>query len=196
MHSHGLHPAYRFYPVAIAALLAAGSVWLEHLTRAPESAAAAAESRMPDFVADKVRISGFSHDGALRYTLDSTRLTHLPHNGITVAEQPRLQLFTQTQRMRIDADRGEVAPGGERVDLSGNVEARHESGPGDTAMRFSSDRLTVWPDTQRAASNAPVRLTRGNAHATANGIEADNLFGNIKLSGEVRMTFPRRQRNS
>ncbi|MDR2260439.1 MAG: LPS export ABC transporter periplasmic protein LptC [Azoarcus sp.] len=194
MHGHGLHPAYRFYPVAIAALLAAGSIWLEHLTRAPEPAAAAAENQMPDFVADTVRISGFSHDGALRYTLDSPRLTHLPHNGVTVAEQPRLRLFTQTRRMRIDADRGEVAPGGERVDLRGNVEARYEGEP-DSAMHFFSDRLSVWPDEQRAASSAPVRLVRGNARAEANGIEADNLFGNMKLAGKVRMTFPRRQRN-
>lgn len=187
------HMAYRFYPIAIAALLAAGSVWLEHLTRGPESAAAEA-SEAPDFTADGVRITGFADDGRLRYTLETPRMTHLPRADTTWVGHPRLQLFSQGRRMWIEADEGEASPRGERVDFSGNVEAEREAAAADDTLHFSSARLTVWPQEQRAASNVPVRIVQGPNRANANRFAADNIFGVMKLSGKVRMSFPRNRR--
>ncbi|MCL2589886.1 MAG: LPS export ABC transporter periplasmic protein LptC [Betaproteobacteria bacterium] len=185
---HGLlNFIYRFYPLAIAALLAAGATWLEHATRSPEPVADAAVNRTPDFIAEVVRITGFAKDGKLRYTLDSPRLTHLPATDSTYSEQPRLQLITQGRHMWINADQGEVAPKGERVDFAGHVEGEREGIPPDLPMHFSSEQLTVWPQEQRAISNVPVRLTQGKTATDANSFVADNVFGVMKLSGKVRM---------
>jgi len=192
-----LNFVYRFYPLAIAALLAAGATWLEHATRSPEPVATTAVRQTPDFIAEVVRITGFAEDGKLRYTLDSPRLTHLPASDSTLVEQPRLQLITQERHMWINADHGEVGPKGERVDFSGNVEAEREGAPSDPPMQFSSAQLTVWPHEQRAVSNVPVRITQGDTRADANNFMSDNVFGIMKLSGKVRVRFiSRRQRNS
>jgi lipopolysaccharide export system protein LptC len=191
-----LNLIYRFYPLAIVALLAAGSIWLERATRSPEPTEEAAIIRTPDFTADTVRITGFAKDGKLYYTLDSPHLFHLPTTDTTHIEQPRLQLISQGRHMRIDADQGEVGPKGEQVDLNGNVEAERESDPPDPPLRLSSSQLTVWPQEQRAVSNVPVRLSQGKTHTDANNLEADNVFGEMKLSGKVQMLLtPRPQRN-
>jgi len=184
---------YLFYPLAIAALLAAGATWLEHATRSPEPAVDAPVNQTPDFIAETVRITGFAENGDLLYTLDSPRLTHLPATDLTRVEQPRLQLTTQGRQMWIDADYGEVGPKGERVDFTGNVEVEREGIPSDPPMHLSSAQLTVWPQEQRAASNVPVRLTQGKTRADANGFEADNVFGVMVLSGKVRMHLPNRR---
>ncbi|MDR1661361.1 MAG: LPS export ABC transporter periplasmic protein LptC [Azoarcus sp.] len=189
------HLAYRFYPAIVAALLAAASVWLERLTRPPEPEAAAETGEAPDFIAEGVRITGFAEDGKLRYTLDSPRLTHLPETDTTLSEHPRLQLFSQGRRMWINADRGEASAKGEHVDFSGNVEAEREGAGAEAPLRFASARLTVWPQEQRAASNVPVRIVQGATRANASRFAADNVFGIMKLSGKVRMSFPSNRRN-
>ncbi|MDR2093122.1 MAG: LPS export ABC transporter periplasmic protein LptC [Azoarcus sp.] len=188
---------YRFYPVIIASLLAAGAIWLEHLTRIPETEAAPDADETPDFVAENVHIAGFADDGTLRYTLDSPRLTHFPKTDMTFSDHPRLQLFRQGRRLWINADSGEANAQGERVIFRGNVEAEREGrDAGDDALHFASDSLTVWPQEQRAASDAPVRIVQGGSRVDANRFEASNVFGDMKLSGKVRMRFPPKPRNS
>jgi lipopolysaccharide export system protein LptC len=186
---------YRFHPVIVAALLAAGSIWLEHLTRAPETEAVAEANEAPDFIAESVRIAGFGDDGKLHYTLDSPRLTHLPKTDTTFSDHPRLQLFRQGRRLWINADSGEANSKDEIVVFRGNVEAEREgAAAGDAPLHFASSSLTVWSREQRAASNVPVRIVQGFSRVDANRFEASNVFGDMKLSGKVRMSFPPKQR--
>jgi lipopolysaccharide export system protein LptC len=185
---HGfLNLVYRFYPLAVAALLAAGATWLERATRSPEPDSEPAVNKTPDFVAETVRITGFAEDGKWHYALDSPRITHLPVTDSTHIEQPRLQLVGQGRHMWIDADQGEVSSKGMQVDFTGNVKAEREGTPPDPPMRLSSAQLTVWPQEQRAASNVPVHITQGEIRADANNFVADNVFGTMKLSGKVKM---------
>jgi len=194
---HGfLNLIYRFYPLAIAGLLAIGAIWLERVTRGPELSADTAISQTPDFTGETVRITGFAEDGKLRYTLDSPRITHIPITNSTHIVQPQLQLITQERLTRINADHGEVDQKGLQVNLTGNVEVEREGAPPAPPLRLSSAQLTVWPQEQRAVSNVPVHLTQGETRADADNFEADNVFGVIKLSGKARMRFAsRKQRN-
>jgi lipopolysaccharide export system protein LptC len=190
------HLTYRFYPIIIAALLAAGSIWLEHLTRVPEAEITDEIDEAPDFIAEGVRVIGFATDGKLRYTLDSPRLTHLTKSDTTLSDYPRLQLFSQGRRLWINANSGEASPKGEFVIFRGNVEAEREgAAAGDAVLHFASSSLTVWPQEQRAASKVPVRITQGLSKANANRFEADNVFGDMELSGKVHMSFPSKRRN-
>ena len=186
---------YRIYPLVIAALLAAGAIWLERATRSPEPTAEVAPSQTPDFIARTVHIVGFAKDGKLYYTLESPYLVHLSSTDSTRIERPELHLFTQGRRMQINADHGEVGPKGERVDFTDNVEAEREGDSHDPPLHLSSQQLTVWPQEQRAVSNVPVRITQGETRASANKLEADSVFGEMKLSGKVRMHLPHTKRN-
>lgn len=191
-----MQATYRLYPIVAVALLAAGSIWLERLTREPETRADQSDRRGPDFIADQTRIVGFGKDGSRRYALVAERMTHFPDTDVTKVEHPRLEIASGQRLLKIRADQGEVSAGGERVDFSGAVDAQREGSSGEPAMTFASERLAVWPDEHRAETTAPVRLTQGLTTAHANGLQADNLFGTLDLIGQARVNIPRRQGNT
>lgn len=188
---------YRFYPLGIAAVLAAGAIWLEHATRSQEPPEVPAASQTPDFIAQTVRITGFAQDGTLSYTLNTPQIEHFPAIDLTHVDRPRLLLITQGRHMRIDADHGEIASKAERVVFTGNVKAERENAPTEPPMRLFSEQLTAWPNEQRIASDVPVLITQGENRTDANRMAADNVFGVMKLSGKVRMRVAsRHKRNS
>jgi lipopolysaccharide export system protein LptC len=188
--------AWHAYPLLITGLLAAGSFWLEHLTREEETPLTAPERRAPDFAATEVSIDGFAADGSLRYTLDTPRIIHVPQNDQTLTTQPQLQLFSHGKRTWLHAEHGIISAGGEHADFNGEVKIERGNDSDDAqVLHFFSDHLTVWPKDQRAATDTPVRLTQGSATATALGLAASNIFGNLELVGEVKMSLPRHRRN-
>ncbi|APR03475.1 LPS export ABC transporter periplasmic protein LptC [Thauera chlorobenzoica] len=183
---------WRLYPVIALTLLAGASVWLERVTRS-EEAAIARERSGPDFIATQTRVVGFGEDGGQRYELLAERLEHYPQDGATRLHQPRLRLHSAGRETLISAGRADVSPGGEQVDLAGEVRVRRPGTASEAPLGLDSEALTVWPDAHRAHTDSPVSLTRGNVRATALGLRADNLFGTLELIGEVRSTLPRRQ---
>lgn len=191
-----MQATYRLYPIIALALLAAGSIWLERLSREQESTPDRSTGNGPDFIAEQTRIVGYAKDGSRSYALVSERMTHFPTTDVTEVERPRLELVSSDRLVTIQSDRGEVSPGGERVDFAGKVEAQRQGSAGQAGINFASERLTVWPDEHRAETTAPVRLTQGQTTALANGLRADNLFGTLDLIGKARVNIPRRQRNT
>ncbi len=168
-------------------------MWLERVTRIDEPAAERAAQSGPDFVAERTRVVGFGENGAQRYELVADRLAHFPQGDVTRLEQPRLLMLSEGSATRITAAQAEVSPGGERVDLSGAVRVRRAATAGQPELALDSETLTVWPDSHRARSDTPVRLTRAGSRADALGLRADNLFGTLELVGQVRVHMPRRQ---
>ncbi|MDR0563747.1 MAG: LPS export ABC transporter periplasmic protein LptC [Azoarcus sp.] len=185
----------RFYPLVLAALLAVGSFWLERLTHIDEPAETAVR-QTPDFEASQTLITGFNKEGKLRFSLVSPQLTHFPVTDTTFVEAPRLLLISEGRRMNTSARQGEVSSGGQQVVLTGDVKIDRESAPGIPPLRLLTEKVTIWPEEQRAISNAPAHLERGNDHANANRLEADNVFGVMTLSGRVKMRLsPSQKRN-
>lgn len=191
-----MQSVHRIYPVLALALLAGASIWLERLTRAPIAGPAQIQSQAPDFIATKSSIVGFGKDGTQRYILFADTLTHLPHSGITELERPRLEILSGARKLEITSNKGKVSAQGERVDFMGDVVAERDGAAGQSAMRFVSEQLAVWPDDHRAESTVPVKLTQGLTTAEALGLQANNLFGTLDLIGKARVNIPRRQGNT
>ncbi|MFU2486161.1 LPS export ABC transporter periplasmic protein LptC [Thauera sp. WH-1] len=187
--------AWRLFPVLALAALAGASVWLERITRIEEPAFIG-EQTGPDFVAEHTRVVGFGEDGRQRYELIAERLEHFPAGDITRLHQPQLRMQDEQRETRITAARADVSPGGERVDLAGEVKVRRPGAGDELPLALDSETLTVWPDAHRAETDSPVVLVRGASRATALGMRADNLFGTLELTGEVRTFMPRRQGSS
>lgn len=183
---------WRLYPILALAALAGGSVWLERVTRADEPVAQG-EPHGPDFIAEDTRVVGFGADGRQRYELLADRLEHFPATEITRLHQPRLQMQGEDSETLITARSADVAPGGEQVDLAGEVKVRRPGSAGALPLTLDSETLTVWPDAHRARTDSPVLLTRGNGRASAQGMRADNLFGTLELVGEVKTLMPPRR---
>ncbi|ENO89214.1 LPS export ABC transporter periplasmic protein LptC [Thauera linaloolentis] len=184
---------YRLYPIIVLGLLAGASVWLERVTRVEDPAAAAVEQTGPDFIANGTRVVGYGANGAQRYELFADRLSHFPQGDITRLDMPRLRMISEGRETRITARHAEVSPGGEQVDMQGEVRVRRPAVADDPALALDSETLTVWPDAYRARTDSPVLLTRGATRADALGMRADNLFGTLELIGKVHVNMPRRQ---
>ncbi|MCK6407978.1 LPS export ABC transporter periplasmic protein LptC [Thauera sp.] len=186
---------WRLYPVIALAVLAGASAWLERITR-EDDLVPGTEQSGPDFIAHDTRVVGFDGAGQQRYELVAARLEHFPADSTTRLHQPRLQMQGEDGATLITARTADVSPGGEQVDLAGEVRVRRPETAASLALALDSETLTVWPDAQRARTDSPVVMTRGAGRAVAQGMRADNLFGTLELIGEVSATMPPRRQGS
>ena len=186
---------WRLYPILALAALAGGSVWLERVTRADDPVVQG-EQTGPDFIAEGTRVVGFGADGRQRYELLAARLEHFPAGDTTRLHQPRLHMRGEGNETLITARQADVSPGGEQVDLAGEVKVRRPGTAEALPLTLDSETLTVWPDAHRAQTESPVLLTRGDGRASAQGMRADDLFGKLELIGEVKTHMPPRRQGS
>jgi lipopolysaccharide export system protein LptC len=186
---------WRLYPILALAALAGGSVWLERVTRADDPMVQG-EQTGPDFIAEGTRVVGFGADGRQRYELLAARLEHFPAGDTTRLHQPRLHMRGEGNETLITARQADVSPGGEQVDLAGEVKGRRPGTAEALPLTLDSETLTVWPDAHRAQTDSPVLLTRGDGRASAQGMRADDLFGTLELIGEVKTHMPPRRQGS
>jgi lipopolysaccharide export system protein LptC len=173
-------------------LLAAVTIWLERVTRTPE-AVQQADRTHPDFIGDNVRVARFDTDGRLAYELDADRITHYPASDITELERPHLRYHSERGETSARAAHGETAPGGDVVELRGEVVVLRKTPDGDDLV-IESETLSVWPDAQKASSDSPVVLKNGNITAYGDGMRADNLAGTLDLVGATRVEMPSSRR--
>lgn len=186
----------RLYPVIALVVLAAGTVWLERVTREEDVARTKAERRDPDFIAEQTRLTSFDAEGRQSYVLLADRITSYPAADTTELLRPRLTYDMDGRELRIVAKTGEVLGAGDEVRLKGDVRVHRVPAPGFPELTLATQSLRVWPDDQRAETHEPVVLTRDASTAHGDGLKADNLFGTLELIGSVRVTMPRSTRKS
>lgn len=184
----------RIYPIIALALLAAVTLWIERVTRAPAETPRIDRSD-PDFIGERIRMTAYNTEGQPRYELIAERIVHYPMSDVTDFEQPRLRYQSSEGDIRIRADNGESGPSVERVLLHGDVVVTREAIGENPPLSLETATLTLWPDTQRAMTDAPVVLKHGNIVANGNGLRADNLVGTFDLVGDTRVQMPSSKRN-
>ena len=176
------------FPLVALSALAAGSIWLERVTRAPGDAYLGSDGG-PDVVVDQMALTRFDINGAPHYYLDARRVTHVPGEESSQLEDPVVHYTRESMRMRLAADAGVARDDGERVDLAGTVRGEREL-PGRPITTFASESLTIWPKIEAAKSIDPVVLTQNGAEVRGSGMTADNIFGLITLTGRVNANMP------
>lgn len=180
----------RLYLLIGLLLLAGATLWLEQMTR-PDADAVREETRSTaDFIGENVRMTNYDEQGNQRYELLAETVLNYPDSDITDFEQPRLRYQTSDGELRISARHGRSYDEGEMIHLTGDVDVFREGLAGNPDLTLRSNSLTVWPDTQRAATDDPVVMTRGNIVAHGNGMRADNLYGTMELIGDTRVRMP------
>lgn len=189
-------PLDRLYPIIALAALAAATMWLEQATRGDEPRPTAAARQLPDFIGERIRLVRYDLSGAPQYELLADKITHFPLGDVSELDSPRLRYDTPDGELRIRADWAESRNGGEVLELVGNVEVFREGVAGNPDLTLSSNTLTLWPDEQRAETNDPVVLTRGDSVARGNAMKADNLFGTLQLIGDASVLMPRSPRTT
>ena len=180
----------RLYPVIALAILAATTFWLERVTRVPELRDSAEVRADPDFIGEHIHVVSFDEDGRQHYELIAERVVHYPADDVTELDLPRIRYASGQGEVRISAAFGESRLAGEVIFLAGDVQVFRDDAAGGPDMHLASRTLTVWPDEERARSDDPVVLTRGDSIARGDKMKADNLFGTLELIGNTSVFMP------
>lgn len=181
----------RYYPLIALGLLAAATIWLERATRVGDEKTTSAVRHEPDLMVQAFTLRRYDKTGAQQYELTGSRMVHFPDDHSSVIARPNL-IFTGNGRpLTMTSAQATVFDQGDRVLLEGDVQAQRAGDAQHAPMTFRSATLTVWPNDERAETRKPLTLTQGATTIQAQAMEAQNLIGDLKLSGGVTARLQR-----
>lgn len=177
------------FPVLVAALLAALTLWLDQLVQSGGGQPRAASSE-PDFVVHELSAMQTGPDGRPRHVLKASRMTHYPADDSTVLEQPRLSHFREA-RMEVQAraERATLSSDGRTVEMNGDVLLVRGAYGNQGELTLRTEALTVMPEAGLARTTMPVTLTSPTSRTDAVGLEFDYDRRRLTLQSDVRMSI-------
>lgn len=185
--------SYTLFPLLALLALAAGTAWLERVTRVEAPRDDGRSRHDPDFIAGNFTLRQLDENGRLKYALSASSMVHYPDDESTEVTEPRLTYLASPPPMTLSAKRATISKDGKVVELKDEVRGRREGGPSSLPVTFDSNRLTVFPDEEVARTASAVTLTQGRSVITGVGMEADNLNLLFKLHDRVRATIYRQE---
>jgi lipopolysaccharide export system protein LptC len=185
--------SHTLFPLLSLLALAAGTAWLERVTRIDAPRNDGRNRHDPDFTATRFTVRQLDQTGKLKYSLSAGGMVHYPDDESTEVSEPRLTYLASPPPMTLQARRATISKDGKVVELMDDVVGQRESDAKTPPASFRSSALTVYPDEEIARTAAPVTLTQGRSVITGVGMEADHMNLLFKLDGRVRATIHRQE---
>lgn len=143
-----------------------------------------------DYFISTMSTTGFSASGEALYHLTAARVTHFPEGDVALLQTPAYmriahggspwQVTALQGRLEPDARRSE-----ERLELQDEVLFRQQS-EGGAPLQISASRLTVFPSSEEAATDAEVILDASGTRLESRGIRLYMAQDRIELPDNVR----------
>ncbi len=168
-------------PVAVVALFAALTFWLERATH-QEERRDGRNRHDPDYIVDNFTLRRFNTDGVLQHTLVANRMTHFADDESTEVAKPRLT-YHRTPPLHITSETAWLDKDGKHVRLHDNVRILRESLDERPPTEIRTSVLHVVPDDELAHTDVPVKIIQGLTVLNGTGLESSNksqisvLFG-------------------
>lgn len=132
------------------------------------------------------------HDagGAVAYALQAVNQTRFNDDSIEWS-RPTLRLYANERHenggtdWHVEAEQGVIAPGGDRLQLSGNVVLNQQGGDGG-ALTLITTLLDVDLDGEILSTNEPVQMIAGGLRQDAAGLVLDLPEDSLLMLGGVR----------
>ncbi|HMM46419.1 MAG TPA: LPS export ABC transporter periplasmic protein LptC [Thiobacillaceae bacterium] len=180
---------YLWLPLAILALLAALSFWVERAVQVADSGgrtvAADPEGIMENFDALRTDATGQPH-----YRLSAVRLKHYSGNRLTELESPHfVQLDANAGNVSAASREATISPSGDEVELRGDVVVERAAHAGQPAMTLRTAQLLVFPDQDLLRAPGPVTIDDGLQSLRAGAMEYNAELRVIRLSGRVHARY-------
>jgi lipopolysaccharide export system protein LptC len=192
MTASGLHHPY-WWPLAIAAGLAAVTFWLARLAQAPVSLDMGGFGHDPDYVVERFQATAFDIDGKPRYRLAAERMTHYMDDDTTALAQPRfLREVAGQPTWRVAATRGVVSSNGENVHLLDDVQVERVAAGPSPSLTLTTNYLWVIPEADILRTDRPITLRQGTSQVTAGGMEVEGKQRTLALAGRVKGIYESR----
>ncbi len=180
------------FPIAVLALLAGFTFWMERVSQEGSPAARGKERHEPDFWIDTLTLKRYDAQGLMQDLMTAKRLEHYPDDDTALVIAPHMDAF-RDRRSTVTADRALVDREVRVVRLEGNVRLTTPGTGGEADMVIVTEALEVRPDDGRARSQVPVTVTRGSSVIRgAGGIEIDDKARTAVIAGPVTGTLERK----
>lgn len=142
--------------------------------------------KVPDFFSSNACVREFDEQGQLKSELTADRISHYPHNEITLLDSPELWNYSKKASVwHTVADTGRILPDRETIELKKNVIMIQMKG--DTQrLRMDTDFLTIYSGQDIADTNQLVTITSSSGMMKADGMKAFYNQDVIQLKSRVR----------
>jgi lipopolysaccharide export system protein LptC len=186
-------PQTSWVPLAIVALLAGMTFWLDQVanTRLPDNPAGF--SHDTDYVVENFSATAFDERGHPRYRLSARKMAHYMDDDSTELEMPKFERHDgDTAPIHVSSRRGLITASGEDVYFLGDTRLERPARPGQPAMEMDADYIRVIPDADILRTDKPITVRQGTSIIQASGLFIDGDKRVMRLSGRVKATYENR----
>ncbi|WP_163835213.1 LPS export ABC transporter periplasmic protein LptC [Spartinivicinus ruber] len=142
----------------------------------------------PDYYLINPRVTQYSLDGNKDYLLVSDKISHYPHNDVSLLAQPNIDLYrTNGNQWKTTAKHGRLLPGGDILELSDQVRVKEQKSSGELGILLKTNFLTLYAEEEVADTQHPVVITSPNGSITHGvGMRAFLAKDRVQLFSNVR----------
>lgn len=175
-----------YFPLIIAALLAATSFWLERVVSSEIREGLGNKRHDPDLIAHQVAIDRFDADGRRISRITASQMQHYPDDDTADLVNPVITL-TRDERPAVFSSKAGHADNASKVVVLRDTVRGTRAASGDSPMQtLETEELTVLTDDEIARTDKPVFMTQGASQLSGIGAEWNNLTGIFTIDREVR----------
>lgn len=176
-------------PLAVLAMLAGFTFWLERATRGESGGPNPNLRHDADYWVDEFILRRYNEDGSIQHTLKASFMQHFPDDDTTEVTEPRIAYFRDGSATTATARQAWLDAKGQHVQLRNDVRMIRTD-PQGVATVIDTTLLNITPDDEYAQTSAPVTITQGRSvvHG-AGGLEVSNKTRLAVLNGPVTGTI-------
>ncbi|MBB5019466.1 lipopolysaccharide export system protein LptC [Chitinivorax tropicus] len=177
-------------PLLITAALAAGTFWLDRVSRLPDTQRDASTGGKPDVTMERFKATQTGENGAAQYQVTAAKMQHYQQGNYT--DLFTVEMVDMTPRrppMRIVAESVRLSHNDENYYFNGITHITREADAQRSAMKLTTSKLWVWPERGVSTTDQAVDIRDDYMHITAVGMDLDRNLGTIKLKSRVRATY-------
>jgi len=180
-----------WFPLAILALLAALSLWIERMVQPPPVQLDGSSRHDPDYVVNNFSTLKTNPQGNPHYQLAAVEMRHYPDDDSTQLERPRFtQYSARKPYTQVQAQRGLVSSNGENVYFMDNVKVVRGATRQKGEMTVLTEYLQIIPKEEVAKTDKPVSILQApRTVVRANAMEYNKKLGTMRLSGRVKVHY-------
>lgn len=183
-----------WFPVALLAILAAVTVWLDREVQPPEAAADSKTRHDPDYIVENFSATRVGPDGRPQHTLHARRMAHYPDDDTTHLDAPRLVSFRgKAEAVTVTAKTALLSSNGENAYLNDDVRLVRAAREKNSELVVETTWLHVMPEAHIAQTDREVRISDANMLITAVGLELNSETRVLKLLSNVRGRYEKKR---
>jgi lipopolysaccharide export system protein LptC len=176
-----------WFPVALFAILAAVTFWLDREVQPPEAGVDPKTRHAPDYVVENFSATRVGPDGRPQHVLHARRMEHFPDDDTTHLDAPRLVSFrNNAEAMTVTAKTALLSSNGENAYLNDDVKLVRAAHDSHGVLIMETTYLHVIPESHIARTDRAVKIFDANMLITAVGLELNSETRILKLLSNVR----------